>query len=155
MKKNILLICGVAGLITISTAFANNFVIKNHNNNMNRNTSNSTSLTISSSGYQYGKINLNGANLSQPHVLTIETSANKLSGNITFNGKAVKNLTNQTTKIDLSPYLSVGDHKLEVSANYAPVNSEIKVELNAPNSNVTQQTNGDGVFNYQLEVLVR
>lgn len=161
MKRIIFLICG-AVLFTMSAAFADNFVNNNQSiftqseiNNMHGNTSSSTTFTSNSSGYQRGKVSLSAVNLSQPHMLKIETSAAQLNGKIIVNGKVVKNLNNKTTEIDLSPYLSVGEHKVEISANYAPAISSIKVELNAPNSNVTQQTSGNGILNYQLDVSVR
>ncbi len=161
MKRIIFLVCG-AVLFTISAAFANNFVNNNQTiltqsdiNNMQDNTSSSTTFTSNSSGYQRGRVSLSAANLSQPHILKIETSATQLNGKIIVNGKVVKNLNDKTTEIDLSPYLSGGEHKVEISANYAPATSSIKVELNAPNSNVTQQTSGNGILNYQLSISVR
>ena len=161
MKRIIFLVCG-AILLTISAAFADNVVNNNQStltqsdiNNMHGNTSSSTTFTSNSSGYQRGRVSLSAANLSQPHILKIETSATQLSGKIIVNGKLVKNLNDKTTEINLSPYLSVGEHKVEISANYAPATSSIKVEMNAPNSNVTQQTSGNGILNYQLNVSVR
>ncbi len=155
MKKIFFIICGAAALITFSAAFANNLTNNNHINNMNSNSNSFSTFTSNSSGYQRGKVSLSAANLSQPHILKIETSATQLNGKIIVNGKVVKNLSSQKTEIDLSRYLSVGEHKIEISANYAPTISPIKVEFNAPNSNVTQQTSGNGILNYQLEVSVR
>ena len=164
MKKIIYIICGAAALITVSAAFANNFANNNQTNvvesdinidNMNSNSNSFTTFTSNSSGYQRGNVSLNSANLSQPHILKIESSATQLNGRIIVNGKLVKNLSNKTTKIDLSPYLSVGEHFVEISANYAPKTSPIKVELNAPNNNLSQQTSGNGTLNYQLSILVR
>ncbi len=155
MKKIILIICGAAALITFSAAFANNLTNNNHINHMNSNSNSFSTFTSNSSGYQRGKVSLSAANLSQPHILKIETSATQLNGKIIVNGKVVKNLSSQKTEIDLSRYLSVGEHKIEISANYAPTISPIKVEFNAPNSNVTQQTSGNGILNYQLELFVR
>ena len=154
MKKIFLIVCGAITLISISSAFANNLVNYNGLNNMNSNSSSSTTFTSNSSGYQRGKVGLSAANLSKPHILKIETSANQLNGKIIVNGKVVKNLNSKNTEIDLSRYLSVGNHKVEISANYAPQSSPIKVEFNAPNNNVTQQTSGNGTLNYQLDVSV-
>jgi outer membrane lipoprotein-sorting protein len=155
MKKIIFIMCGAAALITISAAFANNIVNPEGINSMNSNSNSFATVTSNSSGYQRGKVSLSAANLSQPHILKIETPATQLNGKIIVNGKVVKKLKNQKTEIDLSRYLSVGEHKVEISANYSPKMSPIKVELNAPNSNVTQQTSGNGILNYQLEVSVR
>lgn len=156
MKKIIYIICSAVALISVSAAFASNFTNNNPNNNVMNSSSNSfTTFTSNSSGYQRGKVSLNAANLSQPHILKIETSATQLNGKIIVNEKVVKNLSNQKTKIDLSPYLSLGEHKVQISASYSPAMSPIKVEFNAPNSNVTQQTSGNGILNYQLDVFVR
>ncbi len=155
MKKIIYIICTALALISVSVAFASNFTNNPNNNVMNSNSNSFTTFTSNSSGYQRGKVSLNAANLSQPHILKIETSATQLNGKIIVNGKVVKNLSDKITKIDLSPYLSLGEHKVEISANYSPAMSPIKVEFNAPNSNVTQQTSGNGILNYQLEVFVR
>ena len=155
IKKIFFIVCSALTLITLSTAFANNFVNNNHIDNMNRNLSSSTTFSSNSSGYQRGQVSLNAANLSQPHILKIETSATQLNGKIIVNGKVVKDINSKKTEIDLSRYLSVGEHKVEISANYAPTMSPIKVELNAPNNNVTQQTSGNGRLNYQLDVFVR
>ncbi len=155
MKKIFLIACSAITLITISAAFGNNLVNHNDLNNMNSNSSSSTTFTSNSSTYQRGQLSLSAANLSQPHLLIIETSASQLNGKIIVNGKVIKNLSSKNTEIDLSRYLSVGNHKVEISANYAPPMSPIKVELNAPNSNVTQETSGNGTLNYQLDVSVR
>ncbi|MGB3641194.1 MAG: hypothetical protein WBA39_26980 [Rivularia sp. (in: cyanobacteria)] len=164
MKKIIFIICGAVALISVSAAFANNFANNNQTNvvesdininNMSSNSNSFTTFTSNSSGYQRGRVSLNAANLSKPHILKIETSATQLNGKITVNGKLVKNLSGKTTEIDLSRYLSVGEHKVEISANYAPKTSPIKVELNAPNNNLSQQTSGNGILNYQLSIYVR
>lgn len=160
MKKLIYIICSAAVLISVSAAFASNFANNNSNNNpknniMNSNSNSFTSFTSNSSGYQRGKVSLSATNLSQPHLLKIESSATQLNGRVIVNGKVVKKLSSKTTEIDLSRYLSVGEHKVEISANYAPATSPIKVELNAPNNNLSQQTSGNGTLNYQLDVSIR
>lgn len=165
MKKTLFLACGAVTLIGISAAFANNLVsnsqstvIQSDINNMNSSSSSSSSsrtFTSNSSGYQRGRVSLSAAKLSQPHILKIDTNATRLRGEIIVNGKVVKKMNNKTTEIDLSRYLSLGEHQVEISANYAPAQSPIKVELNAPNSNVTQQTSGNGILNYQLSISVR
>jgi hypothetical protein len=161
MKSLIFLICGAAAVITVSAAFAGHFVnnqstvVQSDINNMQENTSSYSTFTSNSSGYQRSTIDLSAANLSQPHMLKIETSATNLNGKIIVNGKVVQNLSNKTTRIDLSRYLSVGEHKIEIRANYTPKISPIKIELNAPKSNLIQQTSGNGILNYQLDVSVR
>ena len=77
MKKIFLIACSAITLITISAAFGNNLVNHNDLNNMNSNSSSSTTFTSNSSGYQRGQLSLSAANLSQPHLLIIETSASQ------------------------------------------------------------------------------
>ncbi|AFY59146.1 hypothetical protein Riv7116_6830 [Rivularia sp. PCC 7116] len=158
MKIIILMICSAATLIMLPAAFASNFVNNaNYNRirNMNSNSNSFTTIISNSSGYHRGQVILSAANLSQPHILKVETSATQLSGKIIVNETVVQNLSSNKTEIDLSPYLSLGEHKVEISANYAPAPSSIKVEFNAPNSSITNETNGKGVFNYLLDITVR
>ncbi|MCJ8280797.1 MAG: hypothetical protein MJK14_13140 [Rivularia sp. ALOHA_DT_140] len=155
MKKAIFILFTTVTLISISAALAGNFVNNNRVNHMNSNTTSFSSFTSNSSGYQRGKVSLSAANLSQPHILKIETSANQLNGKVILNGKVLKNLSQKITEIDLSRYLSVGEHKVEISAIYSPAISSIKVELDAPNNNIVQEISGDGVLNYQLSISVR
>ncbi|MEO1428053.1 MAG: hypothetical protein AAFV71_03105 [Cyanobacteria bacterium J06633_8] len=158
MKIIIFTICSAATLTMISAAFASNLENNANNNgihNINSNSNSLTTITSNSSGYHRGKVLLNAAELSQPHILKIETSATQLSGKIIVNETEVQNLSSNQTEIDLSPYLTVGEHKVEISANYAPANSSMKVEFNAPNSSITNETSGRSVLNYLLEITVQ
>ncbi|NMG07142.1 hypothetical protein DP117_09710 [Brasilonema sp. UFV-L1] len=107
-------------------------------------------------GYQKSSLQLSAANLSQPHILSINTSGAQMTGDITINGKVVKQISNdKNTKIDLSRYLSVGEHKVEVSARYNPPSSSVSVEMSGPGTNITQQNSGNGTLNYTMDVSVR
>lgn len=107
-------------------------------------------------GYQKTSLNLSAANLSKPHLLSIHTSDAQMTGEITVNGKVVKQISNEkNVNIDLSRYLSVGEQKVEISARYNPPSSSVSVELNGPGTNVTQQNSGNGALNYTMDVSVR
>jgi hypothetical protein len=107
-------------------------------------------------GYQKSSLQLSAANLSQPHILSINTSNAQMTGEITVNGKVVKQINNdKNVKLNLSPYLSVGEHKVEVSARYNPPSSSVSVELSGPGTNVAQQNSGNGALNYTMDVNVR
>ncbi|MGH7998839.1 MAG: hypothetical protein ACREPR_05265 [Brasilonema sp.] len=107
-------------------------------------------------GYQKSSLQLSAANLSQPHMLSINTSGAQMTGEITINGKVVKQISNdKNTKVDLSRYLSVGEHKVEVSARYNPPSSSVSVEMSGPGTNITQQNSGNGTLNYTMDVSVR
>ncbi len=107
-------------------------------------------------GYQKSSLQLSAANLSQPHILSINTSNAQMTGEVTVNGKVVKQINNdKNVKVNLSPYLSVGEHKVEVSARYNPPSSSVSVELSGPGTNVAQQNSGNGALNYTMDVNVR
>ncbi len=106
-------------------------------------------------GYQKSSLTLSAANLTKPHILSINTSGAQMTGEITVNGKVVKQISNdKNVNIDLSRYLSVGEQKVEISARYNPPSSSVKVELSGPGTNVTQQNSGNGALNYSIDVSV-
>ncbi len=109
----------------------------------------------SSSSYQTSSVGVNAASLNKPHILSIKTSGNNLTGEIRIDGKVVKQIRSNAVDINLSPYLSVGEHKVEISARYTPADSDVSVEFNAPGTSNTQQTSGDGTLNYRMDVSVR
>ncbi len=108
-----------------------------------------------SSEYQRSTLNLNAANLSQPHILSINSSATQLRGQIVVDGKVVKKLNKNSSEINLSPYLSTGQHNVEITARYSPPTSGVNVQINGPGTNVAQQNSGDGALNYKIDVNVQ
>ena len=183
MRNLLFFACGVAMLVTLTTAFAHqNFINSsqsssvNSNSNSDMSTFSSTTQTSSSdssdssgtqqsfttsqntsdsSGTQHNSFNLNAANLSQPHMLSIKTSGNQLTGEITVNGKLVKRLNKNSENINISPFLSVGEQTVKISARYAPASSSVNVGLSGPGTNVLQQNSGNGILNYTMDVTVR
>ena len=178
MKNLLFLVCGIALIVTVTSAFAQNFLHNSQSSSVqsdvqsdsqsssvqSENNSDSdsdmTSFTSQqsssdSSGYQRSSLTLSAANLRQPHMLSINTSGNQMTGEITVNGKVVKKISNNKVEIDLSPYLSVGEHTVEISARYAPTSSSVSVELSGPGTNITQQNSGNGILSYTMNVSVR
>ncbi len=100
-------------------------------------------------------VSLNTINLSQPHILKIKTSGHDLAGNIILNNKVIQEIKGRYAEINLSPFLSSGQQKLEISANCSPVDSVISLELDAPNTHVSQQSNSNGKLNASLNITVR
>ena len=99
-------------------------------------------------------IDVNAANLRQPHILTISSSTRSLTGQIKLNGRVLKNITNRDIRINLSPHLRSGENTIEISGNYSPANSSVKVEFIGPNTQVNQQTGGSGKINQLLMIFV-
>jgi cytoskeletal protein RodZ len=108
-----------------------------------------------SSQYQRSTLNVDAASLSQPHILSINSSATQLKGQIVVDGKVVKKLNKNSSEINLSPYLSMGQHNVEITARYSPPTSGVNVQINGPGTNVAQQNSGDGALNYKIDVNVQ
>jgi hypothetical protein len=124
---------------------------------MNRSSSFSSQRSSSDGSftYQQSSLTLSAANLNRPHVLSINTAGAQMTGEVLVDGKVVKQINNSSSvDIDLSRYLSAGEHKVNVSARYAPASSAVSVELSSPSANITQQNNGNGVLNYTMNVSV-
>lgn len=169
MKTPLFIACSIALIVSVGTAVAQNFfhssqnsqnsqisvVQSDNSSDMNSSFSFTSQQSSSSSSYQTSSVGLNAANIGKPHILSITTSGRQLVGEIRINGKVVKQIRNNKVDINLSPYLSVGEHKVEISARYTPADSDVSVEFNAPGTNNTQQTSGDGSLNYRMDVSVR
>ncbi|NEU72249.1 hypothetical protein PI95_006590 [Hassallia byssoidea VB512170] len=108
-----------------------------------------------SSQYQRSTLNVDAASLSQPHILSINSSATQLRGEILVDGKVVKKLNKNSSEVNLSPYLSMGQHNVEITARYSPPTSGVNVQINGPGTNVAQQNSGDGALNYKIDVNVQ
>jgi uncharacterized protein YxeA len=117
----------------------------------------SQSSQSSSNSYQKSSssVSLRAVDIRQPHILKIDSSGTKFVGQITIDGKVVKKLDSKISEINLSPYLSVGEHTVEISGRYSPASSSIQVELKGPSTNVTQQSSGNGVVNHSMTVTVQ
>jgi uncharacterized protein YxeA len=167
MKKIVFFACCMALIVSVGAAVAQNFsqnsqssFVQSESNSESGDDMNSFSSFSSqqsssnSSSYQQSTLSLSAENLNQPHILSINSSGNQLNGEITVNGRAIKRFTNNKVEIDLSPYLSVGEQKVQISARYAPVGSAVNVQVSGPGTNVIQQTNGDGVLNSTINLSV-
>ncbi|MBD2773138.1 hypothetical protein [Iningainema tapete] len=163
MKTKLLFACCIACVVSLTTACTENIAsssqtsvhTESSSDDMNNSTVFSSQRSSSdSSGYQHSAVTLSADDLRQPHILRINTSGSQLSGEITVNGRVVKRFTNNQEEINLSPLLSKGEHKVQISARYAPVSSSVSLELSSPDTNVSQQTSGNGIINYTLDLSV-
>jgi predicted lysophospholipase L1 biosynthesis ABC-type transport system permease subunit len=117
----------------------------------------SQSSQSSNGSYQKSSssVSLRAVDVRQPHILKIDSSGTQFVGKVTIDGKVAKKLDSKISEINLSPYLSVGEHTVEISGRYSPGSSSIKVELKGPGTNVTQQSSGNGVVNHSMTVTVQ
>jgi hypothetical protein len=101
-------------------------------------------------------ISLEADQLRHPHFLCVSTTktGTQLTGKIELNGKFIQSLNNKT-KINLSPYLDLGKHKINISAKYRPTGDSVQIEFIGPNTQVSQQTGGSGYVNQRLIIEVQ
>ncbi len=103
-------------------------------------------------------VSLDAVELKQPYLLKITISdinTELIAGEIKLDNRVIKSLNNSHIEINLSPLLSTGIHKVEISGKYRPANSTVKVELLGSQTQVSQETSGSGTINQILIINVR
>ena len=124
--------------------------LKSHRCNATKISAN-TQPSSQSSQSQQTKINLEHAELKQPHLLEISADPGvRLTGRVTVNGILVQELRSNRVSINLSPYLRGGRQTVEISGQYRPARASVQVEFSGPNTSITQQTSGSGQLNHVL-----
>lgn len=106
---------------------------------------------------QETSINIDASDLRYPHFLRVNVSQSvtQLQGQIKLDGKLIKTLSDRSTQINLSPYLSQGTNVLKISGQYFPPDAAIAVEFTGPHTQISQQTSGSGSLNQTLIIEVR
>jgi hypothetical protein len=102
-------------------------------------------------------INLSATELKQPHILTVSTSqpVTQMTGDIKLNGKSIKKLSRNSTRIDLAPSLKIGKNIVAVSGRYSPASTSVKVEFTGPSNHISQQMGGNGSIDQILVLKVQ
>jgi len=105
---------------------------------------------------QQTTINLNLADLNQPHILRVGTSIREtqLTGQIKLDGKVIKTISNNQTEINLAPSLTQGRQVIEILGNYSPSYAAVIVEFTGTNTQVYQKTGGNGNFSQKIIIEV-
>lgn len=104
---------------------------------------------------QQTTISVNAADLQEPHILRITTtpSSAQLTGvKIKVDGKTISTAKNYPIEINLSPMLTRGQHKIEITGSYNPANSGVQIEFSGPGTQVSQQTSGNGAIAHTIVV---
>ncbi|EAZ88585.1 hypothetical protein [Crocosphaera chwakensis] len=105
---------------------------------------------------QSSSINLNATELNQPLWLQIQgINQTNIQGQVTVNGQVIKTLEGSNNQVNLSNHLSQGSHQIIVMGNYYPSQGSVVIELKGHQTQVTQQTSGNGLLNQQLNMEVR
>ncbi len=127
----------------------------NHFSNFAYSSSFTTAQAQSSFQQQTTGVSINLNDLKTPHILSINTTENaQLSGEVTIDSVVIKKLQGSQMKFDLSPYLAKGVKKVEISGNYKPASSSVKIEFSGLSTQVTQQMRGNGTLRQTLIVSV-
>lgn len=105
---------------------------------------------------QETSISLSSDELRKPHYLQVKslTAASKVTGRIELNGKYIKAI-DRSTQIDLSPWLTPGKHTVKITGQYYPSNAIVEVKFSGTNTQISQQTSGNGYINQTLIIEVR
>lgn len=108
------------------------------------------------SSIQSTSIDLGANDLSQPLWLIIRTSNGaNLQGQVKLNGQVIQALNGQGSQVNLSNYLRRGKQEIVITGNYSPADGSVIIELNGNNTQVSQQTSGNGSLNQQIRIGVR
>lgn len=96
--------------------------------------------------------NLPREGLNFPFLLLIlpSPSIKNLQGQVLLNGKVIEQLNLTGTKLNLSSQLKVGRNQLIITGKYAPVDATVRIHLEGLNTQVDQQTEGNGTLNQTL-----
>ncbi len=112
------------------------------------------SQVSTSSQRQTNTVTVARADLSEPHLLTIETSA-ELSGDIIINGDHVAELTKDITQLDIAPYLTERNTTaIAIKGAYFPHSAGVRLQFDSPSLAISQQMSGVGRIDYQLNLEV-
>jgi hypothetical protein len=114
-------------------------------------------LVAESYSVQESSFELEGADLQDPYTLTVRPSADarQVKGTITLDGKPLKTLSKGTLKLNLSPYLRQGRHKLRITGTYRPVGASVEISLEGPAAQIAQEVGGNGILNQTIAIDVR
>jgi hypothetical protein len=105
---------------------------------------------------QMSTISLQQQGLKTPCLLSILPSSaiTNLQGKVLLNGKIIDRLNTTEKKLDLSSQLKRGSNRLIITGKYFPVDSTVSIHLQGLNTEVNQQTGGNGILNQMLVIEV-
>ena len=105
---------------------------------------------------QMSTISLQKQGLKTPCLLSILPSSaiTNLQGKISLNGKTINQLNTTEKTLDLSSQLKPGSNQLIITGKYFPSDSTISIHLKGLNTEIHQQTGGNGLLNQMLVIEV-
>ncbi|MEB3120748.1 MAG: hypothetical protein VKL41_05935 [Snowella sp.] len=105
---------------------------------------------------QMSTISLQNQGLKTPCLLSILPSSaiTNLQGKVLLNGKIIDRLNTTEKNLDLSSQLKRGSNRLIITGKYFPMDSTVSIHLQGLNTEVNQQTGGNGLLNQMLVIEV-
>ncbi len=105
-------------------------------------------------------VSVDRTDLSQPHMLRIQGSANDAPirlqrVEVKVNGKAVRSIVNNSLELNLAPRLKAGRNEVEISGTSSQPEDTISVNFIGKNTKVTQQFSGTGTIKQILVINVQ
>jgi hypothetical protein len=118
------------------------------------------STDVDGSQVQSTTISVDRADLTQPHILRVQGSANDFPIRmqrvvVKVNGKVVKSIANNSLELNLAPMMKVGRYRVEISGRSPRIDDTISMNFTGKNTNVTQQSSGTGTINQTLVINVQ
>jgi hypothetical protein len=104
---------------------------------------------------QVDTINVQGAVLQEPHLLTLRLpEGTTFQGHMTINGETQLSLNSNSASVDLSPYLKASENQVVITGHYAPPERSAVVDFKGSDTLVQQLIGDTGQINYQLNLVV-
>ena len=104
---------------------------------------------------QQSTLRLNSDHLNLPHTLTVGTTGQELTAVVKVNGRTIHTLVNQSETLNLSHYLSEGQHTIEIVGTYSPASATAEISLTGPGTQISQQTSGRGIIHNTWQISVQ
>jgi hypothetical protein len=122
----------------------------------------SVNITTDANGGQVQStvVSVDRADLTQPHMLRIQGSANDAPirlqrVEVKVNGKAVRSIVNNSLELNLAPRLKAGRNEVEILGTSSQPEDTISVNFTGKNTKVTQQFSGSGTIKQTLIINVQ
>jgi hypothetical protein len=122
----------------------------------------SVNITTNAEGGQVQSttVSVDRADLTQPHVLRVQGSANDTlvrlrRVEVKANAKLVRSIVNNSLELNLAPLLKVGRNEIDISGTAPQPENTISVNFTGPNTKVSQQFSGNSTVKQTLVINVR
>ncbi|WP_310488644.1 hypothetical protein [Chamaesiphon sp. VAR_69_metabat_338] len=105
-------------------------------------------------------VSIDRADLTQPHILRVQGSANETlirlrRVEVKVNAKVVRSIVNNSLELNLAPLLKVGRNEIEISGTSPQPEDTISVNFTGNNTKVSQQFSGNSTVKQTLVINVQ